>query len=243
MLKKNIFASMKKIILLFLIAFISCEKEIINLRFVNEYIIKDSLFFNESIIGGISGIDYNNENYYMVVDDAKMPRVLVGDIIVKNDSIKSVKFQKVIRLNDTLCDFYNNNALDLESVFVNNETINLVSEGSIRKGKNPTVFKTNAKGKFIKEIEIPSCFKAKSIAKPKHNGAFESSSKSFDEKGFWVAMEAPLEVDGEEPTFHKTISPIRITYFDNKTDKATKQFAYQLEKIDKPSKGKINLLS
>ena len=83
--------------------------------------------------------------------------------------------------------------------------------------------------------------KANSKAKPKHNGAFESSSKSFDNKGFWAAMEAPLEADGEEPTFHETKSPIRITYFDNVTQKATKQFAYQLEKIDKPAKGKINL--
>jgi hypothetical protein len=54
-------------------------------------------------------------------------------------------------------------------------------------------------------------------------------------------MEAPLRKDGEEPTFIKTQSPVRITYFDATSEKATKQFAYQLEEITKPAKGDINL--
>ena len=70
---------------------------------------------------------------------------------------------------------------------------------------------------------------------------FEGSSKGVNEKGFWVAMESPLIVDGDEPSFNKTSSPIRVTYFDKKSKKAIKQFAYQLEHITKPSKGKINL--
>lgn len=229
------------IAILIFLSFYSCINKSIKLNFINEYIVKDSLLFNNAIIGGVSGIDYYKDDYYMVVDDAKNPRVLIGNISLKNDSIKSISFQKVIRLNDTTSKFYNHSALDLESIFVNDKGINLVSEGAIKKGKNPSVFQIDEKGKFIKEFKIPEYFKANSIAKPKHNGAFESSSKSFDNKGFWVAMEAPLEADGEEPTFHKTQSPIRISYFDNVTGKATKQFAYQLEKIDKPAKGKVNL--
>ena len=75
----------------------------------------------------------------------------------------------------------------------------------------------------------------------KHNATFEASSKSYNNKGFWVAMEGVLKSDGVEPTFAETNSPIRITYFDNKTQNAIKQFAYQLEKITKPAKGNINL--
>ncbi|MBE7690352.1 esterase-like activity of phytase family protein [Tenacibaculum piscium] len=212
----------------------------IRLKFLNEFIVKDSLNFKNTIIGGISGIDFANNQYYMVVDDAKNPRVLIGDIIIKNDSIKNVNFKNCIQINKN-SHFYKNNILDLESVFVTQNKLNLVSEGSIRNGKNPTIFTVDTVGNFQEKITIPDYFNANSNAKPKHNGTFESSSKSFDKKGFWVAMEAPLETDGEEPTFHKTQSPIRITYFDNQTKKATKQFAYQLEKIDKPAKGNINL--
>ncbi|MCF2873945.1 MULTISPECIES: esterase-like activity of phytase family protein [unclassified Tenacibaculum] len=212
-----------------------------SLKFLNEFIVKDSLQFENAIVGGISGIDYYNNEYYMVVDDARNPRILVGDILIEKDSIKSVEFKKTIEIKDTTSSFYKNNVLDLESVFVYNNQFSLVSEGSIRRGKNPSIFTTNMQGEFEEEIAIPNYFEANSKARPKHNGAFESSSKSFDNKGFWTAMEAPLEADGEEPTFHETKSPIRITYFDNVTQKATKQFAYQLEKIDKPAKGKINL--
>jgi hypothetical protein len=63
----------------------------------------------------------------------------------------------------------------------------------------------------------------------------------MDKKGFWSVLEAPLRKDGEEPTFTKTLSPVRITYFDAASEKATKQFAYQLEGITKPAKGDVNL--
>ena len=232
---------MKKIALLLVVFnFSACKTEKISLKFLNEFVVKDSLRFKNTIVGGISGIDYSNNQYYMVVDDAMNPRILIGDILIKRDSIKSVDFKKVIRL-DSSSVFYKKNTLDLESVFVENHQINLVSEGSIKKGKNPAVFKIDSLGKFTEITTIPAYFNACSKAKPKHNAVFESSSKSYDKKGFWVAMEAPLKADGEEPTFHKTQSPIRITYFDKKTNIATKQFAYQLEKIDKPAKGNVNL--
>ncbi|REH50563.1 hypothetical protein C7448_104175 [Tenacibaculum gallaicum] len=232
---------MKKIVLaLSVFGLLACKKQKTTLKFLDEYLVKDSLVINNTVIGGISGIDYYNNNYYMVVDDATNPRILVGGITVKNDSIQSVTFEDVI-IVDTISQFTKNHVLDLESIFVDNGTINLTSEGSIQYKKDPSIFEIDIKGNFKQEVEIPSYFKATSEAKPKHNGIFEGSSKSFDGKGFWVAMEAPLAMDGEEPTFSETQSPIRITYYDNESKKATKQFAYQLEKIDKPAKGNINL--
>ena len=234
-MRKNIFY-----VFVFLVL-TGCKTEKITLKFLNEFVIKDSLKFENAIVGGISGIDFYNNKYYMVVDDARNPRVLVGDILIKQDSIKSITFKNTILIKDTTSCFYANNVLDLESILVYNNQFNIVSEGSIRRGKNPSIFTTDMSGLFQNEIVIPNYFEANSKAKPKHNAAFESSSKSFNNKGFWVAMEAPLEADGEEPTFNETQSPIRITYFDNETKKAVKQFAYQLEKIDKPAKGKVNL--
>ena len=235
---KNIF-----LCLFIVLVFLSCKRECnIQLKFVDEHVVQDSLEYQNTIIGGISGIDYHKNKYYMVVDDAREPRVLVGDIQITNDKIKAVEFTNLFRLNDTTTRFYKDNALDLESIFVDDlERINLVSEGKIYKGKDPSIFTIDKKETFVEQIQIPDYFNANSKAKPKHNGTFEGSSKSYNNKGFWVAMEAPIKADGEEPTFHKTQSPIRITYFDNLTKKATKQFAYQLEKIDKPAKGKINL--
>ena len=211
-MRKNIFY-----VFIFLVL-TGCKTEKISLKFLNEFVVKDSLKFEKAIVGGISGIDFYNNKYYMVIDDARNPRILVGDILIKEDSIKSVDFKQTIRV-DSVNQFYKNNVLDLESIFVVNDQINLVSEGSIRKGKSPAIFTVNSFGKIKESIEIPSYFKANSIAKPKHNATFESSSKSIDKKGYWVAMEGPLQADGEEPTFHKTKSPVRITYFNNETKK------------------------
>ncbi|MDX8554010.1 esterase-like activity of phytase family protein [Tenacibaculum sp. 1B UA] len=232
---------MKKIVLaLSVFGLLACKQQKISLKFLDECVINDSLVINNTVIGGVSGIDFYNNNYYMVVDDATNPRILIGNISIENDSIQSVDFEKVIVV-DTISQFTKSHVLDLESIFVDNGTINLTSEGSIQYKKDPSIFEIDIKGNFKQEVEIPSYFKATSEAKPKHNGIFEGSSKSFDGKGFWVAMEAPLAMDGEEPTFSETQSPIRITYYDNESKKATKQFAYQLEKIDKPAKGNINL--
>ncbi|WP_428742459.1 esterase-like activity of phytase family protein [Tenacibaculum sp.] len=232
---------MKKIALaLLIIGLVACKKQAISLKFLNEYVVKDSLQIDSTVIGGISGIDFYNNSYYMVVDDAANPRILVADVTIQNDSIKSIEFNKLIQL-DTTSQFSKNHVLDLESIFIDNGLINLTSEGSIRYKKDPSIFQVDFNGEFKNEMTIPSYFKATSEAKPKHNGVFEGSSRSFDGKGVWVSMEAPLEADGEEPTFHETQSPIRITYFDNESKEATKQFAYQLEKIDKPAKGNVNL--
>ncbi|QVY65454.1 esterase-like activity of phytase family protein [Polaribacter sp. Q13] len=220
----------------------SCTSEKkIKLNFLDEFVLADSIPFQNSIIGGLSGVDNANGAYYFVVDDARNPRFVKGEINIKNNKIESVDFKNIVLLNDTTTSYYKENALDLESIFVDAETeeVYFVGEGNINKGKSPTVFKTAMNGMFLGDFVLPKSFKDTKIIK--HNAAFEGSSKSIDGKGFWVAMEGPLNTDGEDPTFTKASSPVRITYFDKTTKKATKQFAYQLEHITKPAKGDINL--
>ncbi|TXD64841.1 esterase-like activity of phytase family protein [Polaribacter glomeratus] len=235
---------MKKIyfLVLFAFLFLSCKETTqTKLVFLDEYVLADSIQFKNTIIGGLSGVDFANNHYYFVVDDAENPRILSANITISDNKIQAVKFKDVIFLADTTTNFYQQNALDLESVFVDEITheFYLVSEGSIHTNKLPTIFKSDKNGRFLEEFQLPK--NLSNIKSIKHNGAFEASSKSIDKKGFWVAMEAPLTMDGEEPTFTKTSSPIRITYFDKTLKKATKQFAYQLENITKPAKGNINL--
>lgn len=234
---------MKKLIFLVILLLInSCiSKKNISINYLNEYVIPDSLQFQHQTIGGLSGIDFVNNEYFFVIDDAKNPRIVTAAINIKNDSIKSVDFTKTILLSDSNTAFYKENELDLESIFVDEKTneIHLVSEGSIRKGKMTTIFSVDENGKFIEQFQLPKSFS--NIEAIKHNAVFEGLSQSFDNLGFWVAMESPLSFDGEHPTFEKQSSPIRITYFDKKLKVATKQFAYQLEKIPKPYKGNQNI--
>ena len=50
---------------------------------------KDSLVFNGSIVGGLSGIDYANGHYYFVVDDSRDPRFLKAKINIQKNKIEN----------------------------------------------------------------------------------------------------------------------------------------------------------
>jgi hypothetical protein len=224
------------------LVFFSCNKTLERqLIFLDEYTLRDSVFFKSSVVGGLSGIDYSNGSYYLVVDDAKNPRFLKAKITIDKRKITGVHFENIVLLNDTTTLFYKENTLDLESIFVDEEKqqINFSSEGAIRKGRKPTIFTTDFNGRFVSEYQLPK--NLLNLEHIKHNGVLEGSSKSIDTKGFWAVMEAPLKNDGVEPTFTRTQSPVRITYFNTETKKATKQFAYQLEPITKAAKGNMNL--
>jgi len=111
--------------------FIAFKKESsLSLKFIDEHVIDDSIKFKNTLIGGLSGIDYSNGSYYMVIDDDTSPRVVKANINIEKDTISSVEFLDVIHLSDSI-PFYKNNILDLESVFIDEQNhMNLVSEGS-----------------------------------------------------------------------------------------------------------------
>lgn len=234
---------MKKLIFLVfftVLCFACSQPKKVSVHFLDEFVFRDSVVHQKAIIGGLSGVDYANDRYYFVVDDARNPRVIQAKIILEKNKIKDIVFSKTVLLNDSTETFYKNNILDLESVFVDdNDNMYFVSEGSINYKKQPSIFKTNKEGVFLEAYPLPKTIS--NLENIKHNAVFEASSKSVDKKGFWVVMEGVLHSDGEEPTFHKTNSPVRFTYYDYETKKPTKQFAYQLEPITKPAKGNTNL--
>lgn len=227
-------------ILVFSFLFASCKKESkgIKLRFIDEYTLQDSLHFKNTLVGGLSGIDYDGEYFYFVVDDSNTPRVLKSNIKFANDTIQGITFKDVIIIKDS-SEFFMENILDLESVIynANKQEFHLVSEGFIKGNKSPSIFTISSEGKYVNTYAIPSYFKTEA----KHNASFESSTRNIDNTGVWVAMESVLKSDGEEPGFSKTNSPVRITLFDTKTRLPIKQFVYQLDQFSKAKKGNINV--
>ena len=238
---------MTRLFILFfiLINFIGCNKKIeeskkVELMFLDDYIFPANQFFDSTKVGGLSGIDYYDGNYYLVADDSKLPRYYKATIEIKKKLIVQIDFVDMVLLRDH--PYYENQTLDLESiVFDTNNQITMVSEGAINKNKNPLLFSANYKGEFLFDFELPTNFLVSHEPKPIHNKTLEGLSHSFNKDGFWTAFELPLIQDGDEPSYQKANSPIRITYFDKKTRKATKEFAYQLEPITKPYVGDYNL--
>ncbi len=211
------------------------------MKFLDEYIIQDSLMHSGFKIGGLSGVDYVNDTLYFVVDDGRKPRVVLATMKLQDQKVDSLDFFKTIELKDSASTFFNKTYLDVESIFVDQESgrMHITSEGSINYKVKPLIFSLNLDGKDPITYEIPKYLS--NLENHHHNKSFEASSRSFDGNGFWFTTEAPLKQDGELASFSDTNSPIRFSYFDYASNKVTKQFAYPLGKIDLAPKGKTKV--
>ena len=228
---------MKNLLVYFSLFFVifSCKslkkasQDKLQIKFLDEFIIPENIAVNETLVGGLSGIDYANGKYYLVSDDSSNPRYYEAEIKISNSKIDTVAFTSVIKFNDST------QYLDVEAIRFDKITYGVVvtSEGSINFKKDPSFFCVNPNGTINHFFEIPDALKATSAQKPRNNGSLEGLAISYDKKGYWIAMELPLEADGPEPKVSETKSPVRITYIDAKTRKPKKQFALLLDKIDK----------
>lgn len=209
----------------------------LQVNFLSEYILPYNVIVDSTLVGGLSGIDFYNGRYYLACDDSKNPRFYSGIIITEDDKISDVKIDRVTILKD---DFQ---FIDLEAIRydANKNLIVLTSEGHISLKKDPLFFSVNTSGDIQNTFEVPDAFKARSIQKPRHNGTLEGLCVSFDKKGFWIAMELPLEVDGPKPKFETTHSPVRITSINSETQQPESQFAYFLDSVAKKAKGNFSV--
>ena len=216
-------------LLLVVILVFSCKKQSksIQLKFLDEFILPDSLYVDDTLVGGLSGIDYQNNTYYLVCDDSKNPRFYTAQINFKYKSISNIDLKEIVRINDTT-HYY-----DLESILIDEGQILLTSEGLIREEKDPAFISTNLSGEVLDRFQLPEYYRANSLQKPRTNGVFEGLTKNFDRKGYWIITELPLEADGSAPTPEKANSPVRMTYFDKESRNSKKQFVYELDKIAK----------
>jgi len=208
--------------------FATKQSDNIQLKFLDEYVLPNDLYVDSTLVGGLSGIDFHNEQYYIVCDDSEKPRFYKANIPISNYKFDTIQVKTVITLPKS--DAF----LDLESIVVDSVSneIFLVSEGKINKEKDPSFFSVNELGEFKNEFKIPQYFEATGKQRPRHNGVFEGLSKDFNNDGYWIATELPLKADGPKPKFKETTSPVRFTYF-NKEGETTKQFAYLLDRVGK----------
>ena len=205
----------------------------IELRFLDDYIIPSDLIIDGTTVGGLSGIDFYGDKYYLVCDHPGNPRVYTSEIKISKNKIDTVQISAVLQL-DRSSGFLKANTLDLESVRIeNSNSILLTSEGAIKAGQKPSVFYVNAEGDFVRNFTLPEYFTSKEKQQPRNNGVFEGLSKDFSDEGYWVGMELPLTLDGSKPKLFPSKSPIRITHFDKETGEAIEQFVMELEGITK----------
>lgn len=222
------------------LTFISCgagkipEDTSIKLQLLDDYIIPANFTFENSHVGGLSAIDYDGKNYYAVCDEGSKPRFYEFSIKTSSSKIDTLIFKNVTYLSSNIIDKLESK-FDLESIIVDayKKEFIISSEGAIDNFKNPFIVRVDTAGQYLNHYQLPTYFLAEGNQKPRNNGVFEGlSTSAVNSKHIWVANELPLVKDGKNPKLYRTKSPVRFTLF-NENLKATNQFSYLLEPIQK----------
>ena len=208
------------------------------LNFIDEFVISDDEMFQNTLIGGLSGIDYALGTWYLIADDPNNARFYNATITYNQDGFTDIAINGVNALLDDTGAPFESGTVDPEAIRFSNGNLVWTSEGNINNGVDPFVRVATLSGAYVCDTNLPSryqVFTGNAARGPRQNGTFEGVTLSYDKKGYWVTMELPLIEDGPAPTTQDTDSPIRIAYIDGTSGNFGKEFAYELDPVVRPA--------
>ncbi|MEL6916421.1 MAG: esterase-like activity of phytase family protein [Bacteroidota bacterium] len=245
-MRKNI---LKTLALAAPIAFGSCDfvddfkgedddTPISGLHFIDEYVIPDGEIFQNTLVGGLSGIDYALGSWYLISDDPEAPiRFYTANIDFDRDGFNEVALNAVTELKDADGMSFEQGTVDPEAIRIMDNMVIWTSEGNINNSVDPFVRKAELDGTFVSEAGLNDRFSVSmdDNVGPRQNGTFEGVSLSTDGTGYWVAMELPLRQDGPAPMINDTNSPVRLVFIDEATGESGREYAYELDPVVRPA--------
>ncbi|WP_367754927.1 esterase-like activity of phytase family protein [Flavobacterium sp. WC2430] len=220
------------------------------LHFINTIEIPYNLEFKNTVVGGLSSIDYDAKNnlYYFISDDRSIyndARFYTAKIHLDSDTIKNIAFENVVTLKNKAGAKYSNwetkpsQSIDPEEMRYNPKTNSVVwsSEGVrvIAKDfvvlQNPSLQTAYLNGNFVNEFSLPTNLNMQKKEKgPRSNGVLEGITFNKDYSKVYTNVEEPLYEDDTEATTTKG-GMIRLFEFDTKSRKNTAQYGYLLDPI------------
>lgn len=217
--------------------------EINKLTFVDEVIVPSDFTFENTTVGGLSGIDYANGEWYIISDDRRNPRFYTAQIGLTKEGFEAPVITKVTHLKSKNEQEFSNGQADPESLRVTKSTeIIWSSEGNISQGIDPFIRKASLDGAYTSDITVPNRYLVQEdkTRGPINNGVFEALAQNYNGSGYWTATELPLQEDGVIPTSTTASSPIRIAYISDATGIFKKEYAYQLDNVARKGDLEIN---
>lgn len=226
------------------------------LKYLGGYQIPHNLLFKNTIVGGLSGIDYDatSDLYYLISDDRseKNPaRFYTAKIFFTETGIDSLAFTNEKYLLQPNGNVYPGikedrfNTPDPEAIRYNAKTQQLVwsSEGEriVRPSDtvliDPSVIVISAEGTFIDSFLLPvNMHTSASERGPRRNGVFEGMTFADNFKTLYVNVEEPLYEDGPRADIVDNNAFIRIIKYEVNTKKTVAQYAYKLDPVAYPAK-------
>jgi hypothetical protein len=227
-----------------------------DLRFIGEQRLGWRLPFRDTVVGGLSGIDYNPVTGVWVLasddrSDVNPARFYTARLDYDADAFKSVTLTGVHFFRQENGSLYPNAAMqaraggevpDIETIRYDplDGSLWYGSEGSRQLGFQPFVRHASADGGYLGTLAAPPMLRvwpARDYG-VRDNLAFEGISFAPDGRSLWLGMEAPLYQDGPLPTTAAG-APARISHVD-RDGKLLRQYAYPVDAIPQaPAPGKL----
>ena len=192
------------------------------LTYLDDLIIENS---HSSIrFGGISGIDYQNDTLFMISDSGKYPRIFISELQVHQQKLKLSSPKLFLDIKTPEGQYF-----DLESIqkFSSSNAFLISSEGNIKKGMAPSIFKLQKNGKIVNNYKLPDNYQIKNKkSEVIHNRAIEAVTFNENKNGFWFSTEFPLRSEGKPPKLFKSGAPQQFLFYDLKKAQVTSRFEY-----------------
>lgn len=224
------------------------EANISAIKFLDEYVMPLNPIFQNTVVGGLSGIDYDvkQNQYYMISDDPSQfspARIYTAKIDLKENKIDTIRITGVNFLLQENGNQYPKYGTD-KSVKPDGEAVryNPVAKQLIWSSEGERLFKNgdttivqpgltfiSTAGKFLDTLPLPEGFHfTKTQSGPRKNALFEGLTYADDYRTLYASLEEPLYQDGPQAAFEYDKALTRILKFDMATKKNVAQYAYNL---------------
>ena len=196
------------------------------LRLIGESRLPHRLQFQNTTVGGLSGIDFDPASalYYLLSDDGgsqSPPRFYTARLALTNNKLGDVELTGVTFLQGLT-------SPDPEAIrwHAASQSLLWTSEGNALLGAAPSLQQARLDGSLLRTFALPAMFDFGLLSGARINKTFEGLAVTPDGQQAWLAMEAALRQDGPEPTVQAPGGPCRFTQIDIATGKALRQIAY-----------------
>lgn len=217
----------------------------ISLDFIGQQVIPHEYEFQDTIVGGLSSLDYDagKDRYVAICDDRsnKNPARFY-DLKLNYDlsgfhswQVTDVHF---IKRPDGATfpkpDFFGKSYVDPESMKISpaGNSYYWTSEGHADYDVNPFVREMALDGSYLRDFAVPDKYLVAQSKGIRDNLAFEALTVTYDQKSILVSTEGPLIQDGEVADVSHG-ADVRLLQFDIETGQPTHEYVYSTDAVHK----------
>lgn len=210
---------------------------------LGEVVVPYNQLFEETPIGGLSGLTYDRATnmFYVISDDRSELaaarfysfKVQLADGKLSDDGIV---WQNATFLKTPNGDLYAKGTIDPEGISVASDSlVYITSEGGRATGAPPFINAYHKDGSFVKSLPVPATFWAaeaedRSTKGIRTNLAFESLTLTPNGKTLYVATENALRQDGPAADTASS-SPARIIEYSMSSGEVLHEYRYDVNKV------------